>query len=107
MPVTNMTNGYHVPAQITRDRLNHTLGDLELSKIVALLAEKGVKVSVTALQGVRSGNTQRVTRELAGAIRTLAHTHRKPVDHETVYLGTEDARAFITRCRRSKKGAGV
>lgn len=103
MPVTNMTNGYHVPAQITRDRLKHTLGDLELSKIVALLAEKDVKVSVTALQGVRSGNTQRVTRELAGAIRALAHTHQKSVDEAVVYLATEDAKTFIHKCRRTRK----
>lgn len=103
MPVTNMTNGYHVPAQITRDRLNHTLADLELSTIVGLLAEKGVKVSVTAMQGVRSGNTQRVTRELAGAIRALAHTHQKPVDEAIVYLATEDAKTFIHKCRRTRK----
>lgn len=107
MPVTNMTNGYHVPAHITRDRLNHTLADMDLRQVANMLAEKGVSVGIGTLQSVRAGNSQKVTRELAGAIRTLARTHRKPVDHESVYLGTEDARAFITRCRRDKKGVGA
>lgn len=95
-----------VPSMTTRDRMKNALGDLEISEVSDLLAQRGVKTSHGTLHALRSGTVETVELHLATSIRELADTHTPPVDDAVAYLATNEGADFIEACRGPAKYRG-